>query len=75
MRPNFPHEFTEKQKAAMLPYGPSLRRISHLVDWLRYNLLHEDRKEFRETLAELRDRLNEVEVLFSSNTGPPGAKS
>jgi hypothetical protein len=64
MRPNFPYEFTEKQKAAMSPYGPSLRRISHLEDWLRYYLLHEKREEFRETLDELRHHLNEVESIF-----------
>lgn len=83
MRPNFPHEFTEKQKTAMSPYAPSLRRISHLVDWLRYDLLHEDREEFREhssncVIISTRwkpDLLTKVEARFVNETESPGAKS
>ena len=75
MRPDFPYEFTEKQKAAMLPYGPSLVEISELADWLRCNILWENRKEFRRTLDDLRRELTKLEALFLSNPGTAGERS
>jgi hypothetical protein len=75
MRPDFPYEFTEKQKAAMLPYGQHLGEISELVEWLRYSILYENREEFRRNLDDLRHQLTRLEALFSPNPESPGAKS
>ena len=75
MRPDFPYEFTEKQQAAMLPYGHHLGEISNLVDWLRYSILHGNREEFRRNLDDLRHQLNELGALFSPDPGSPGVES
>ena len=71
MRPDFPHRFTEKQQAAMLPYGQHLGEISDLVDWLRHSILHGNREEFLRSLDDLRHQLTELEALFSPNPGSP----
>jgi hypothetical protein len=70
MRPDFPYEFTEKQKAAIAPYGQSLVEISDLADWLRCNILWENRKEFRRTLDDLRRELTKLEALFLAKPEP-----